>query len=520
MGPLSALDLFREGSADANVHLSAMLVSNFIQPASLLNWDFFLLADLCLSTGFFFRLDATCTIPDGPPLQLAEQVYVLHRQILLLTAGFFGNLFDAFAVPFSTYVQGLVSGLFHHGGLTTYVAVSLCSHLGGCMALWKSFVAYTCKLWDSMQLDAALSVHDSDNGWLSVMLLSNYAQEQRGGCATLCGLVPTELPPCPCVSLCNLGVFADPSHEWSLFQPLAQDSCHDCWVWVFTVHEKLNSWWNGLLSSALQWFISTMLWCGEISAAFFRTLWLVMLVYQGRLAAFAVKLRGGIGNFDPLILFLRRFLSGACWSCGKPIAQFSPRQNDICKGPPRLQRKRIGFGFSWDLLLFLLIIASLFGEASAGNGRFDGQDPTGFRATRRARKRCGSLVHLRHVARHLDSPTTTDSESEGPGRTSYFRIFGVGLWSEVMICEFRAGAGIRAVLDILEVDSDVARLSSPGHLAEVRGVPLHDFVAAVWVPNWTQYTPGAVLLIDPSLLGEGPICDLVSISLHLFGAPC
>ena len=33
---------------------------------------------------------------------------------------------------------------------------------------------------------------------------------------------------------------------------------------------------------------------------------------------------------------------------------------------------------------------------------------------------------------------------------------------------------------------------------------MHDYVAAVWVPTWTQYIPGAILLIDPSLLGKDP----------------
>ena len=61
------------------------------------------------------------------------------------------------------------------------------------------------------------------------------------------------------------------------------------------------------------------------------------------------------------------------------------------------------------------------------------------------------------------------------------------MWSEVMFLEFREGAGIRAVLELLEPDSQVAQLSSPGYLAPVRGIPLRDYVAAVWAPHWTQH---------------------------------
>ena len=112
-------------------------------------------------------------------------------------------------------------------------------------------------------------------------------------------------------------------------------------------------------------------------------------------------------------------------------------------------------GYSRDFFLFMLIFFALFGRVNAGSGRSDGLDPTGFRARRRARHRCGSLVHLRHLARNLDSPTSSDSDPEDQYMWYYFRVFGVGMWSEVMVREFRVGAGIRAVLDSLEVDSQI-----------------------------------------------------------------
>ena len=69
---------------------------------------------------------------------------------------------------------------------------------------------------------------------------------------------------------------------------------------------------------------------GRSAFCFFRTAGLVVLVYQTRLAAFSVGLKGGACNFDPLLRWARFLCGVVCWSCGRPLAKFSPRQEDFC----------------------------------------------------------------------------------------------------------------------------------------------------------------------------------------------
>ena len=253
----------------------------------------------------------------------------------------------------------------------------------------------------------------------------------------------------------------------------------------------------------LSWWSFLLFHSGLGAATFFRTLCLVGLVYQGRLLAFSLRLKGGLCNHDALIRFSRKLCGGPSWSCGLALAAFSPSQDDRIARQHRRSSRRGRIGISRDCILLLLLLASLFGRASAGSGRFDGQDPTSFRSTRRARKRCGSLIHLRHIARNLDSPTSSESDTDDPTIFYYFRIFAVGTWPEVMVREFRVGVGVRIALDLLEVDSQVARISPLGHLVPARGNPIQDFVPAIWVPHWTQHVQGAVLLVDASLIGHG-----------------
>ena len=273
--------------------------------------------------------------------------------------------------------------------------------------------------------------------------------------------------------------------------------------WVHALISYVDDCLKRLCQLWLSWGTSIALHTGMMAVTFLRTLCLVGLCYQGKLLAFALRLKGGLYNNDVLIRLLRMFCSGPPWTCGLVVAAFSPRQSDMITQQRCRRSVRGKVGFSRDCILLVLIMATLLGQASAGSGRFDGQDPTSFRSTRRARKRCGSLIHMRHVARNLDSPTSSESEPDDPSISYFFRIFAVGTWSEVMVREIRVGVGIRLALDILEVDSQVARISPPGHLVPARGDPMQDFVSAVWVPHWTQHVDGAVLLIDASLIGHG-----------------
>ena len=379
--------------------------------------------------------------PDGPPLQLAEQGLVLHQQILLPTARLIGNLNFALMPPLDNLHVGYDVALLQFGH-------------------WK----------------------------------------QRGGCTSECGPVPAELLFGPVSSLASLhgedsNLGSTQPHSSTLVSPAVSV--------LSALPGALGMWWKQLIQAAYEWLFTAFLWGGDVAASFFRTLCMACLIYQCRLLAFALRLKGGTCNLDPLVLGLRAACKGAGWKWGLPLAQFSPCQTDACTQPRKRRRGGCRFALSRDLFLLMLIFFSLFGEASAGSGRSDGLDPTGFRARRRAPKRCGSLMDLRHVARNLDSPTS-DSEPDEQYITYYFRIFGVGMWSEAMVQEFRAGTGIRAALEFLEADSQIGQLSPPGHLAPVRGIPRHDYVAAIWAPAWTQNAPGATILIDTSLIGKEP----------------
>ena len=379
---------------------------------------------------------------DGPLLQMTELGDVLHRQIMLSTVRLFRNLFLGSGMPDDYLTVG-------HGDAT----------------------------------------------------LRCYCPKQRGGYTSLCGLVPTEL-------LIWQALCYRPEHTMAVGAGQLNAQLDVSWMsfgdFLGEFSILMDFYWQRSLLTVYAWSLSLLSWGGMATAAFFRTLCLVCLIYQCRLVAFAIGLRGGSCNLDAWILCLRSFCRGAGWHWGLPLANFSPRQADACQNSRRNKRRSVKFGYSSDLFLMLLILFALFGRVNAGSGRSDGLDPTGFRARKRARHRCGSLVHLRHVARNLDSPTSTSSDPEDQYMWYFFRIFGVGMWSEVMVREFRIGTSIRDVLDVLEADSRIGQISSPGHLAPVRGLPLDDFAAAVWVPTWSQYVPGATLLIDPSLIGREP----------------
>ena len=363
-----------------------------------------------------------------PPLQLTEQGDVLHRQNLSSPARPYGNQCFSSAISFGCVFDGDGEALLHFNPL-----------------------------------------------------------KQRGGCTVLCGLVPTELhfalngqgrSGCASAADSNEAALGPDSHSFSVAGMLQN------------LPITMASGWKSLLRCIHSWILAMLLLTGESAATFFKTLGMICLLYQCRLLAFALRLKGGSCNPDAIIRGLRALCRGAGWHWGLPLAHFSPWQDDLCNQPRRSKRQATRLGFSKDLFLLIMIFCALFGEVSAGSGRSDGLDPTGFRARRRARNKQASLIHLRHVARNLDSPPSSDSEADDHFLWHYFRIFGIGMWSEVMVREFRVGAGIRAVLEMLEVDSQIGQLSVSGGLAPVRGMPLHDYVAAVWVPDWTQHVTG------------------------------
>ena len=256
---------------------------------------------------------------------------------------------------------------------------------------------------------------------------------------------------------------------------------------------------------------------------FFRTLALLGLVYCLKLWTYALLLRGGQRNWDPLLRTARAFGAACPLGTGAGLVAFSPRlmQRKTLDKSLRNHRRQ----FSGDFLWLLLVVCICLQGADAAQGWHYSSQPTQYPAadmTHGYDHQPRGLERHRQAARNFDSPSEDESspgeESEEsdpdscpPSPTSdpiedeqgpcIFKVIGFGHRPEYLCQTFRRGVTLNRALELIDVELQVGPTCGNGIVQPLQGSAITDEVLTMWRPTWTTYALGRVIIVDATLLG-------------------
>ena len=294
---------------------------------------------------------------------------------------------------------------------------------------------------------------------------------------------------------------------------------------TFIVICNLQSWLEECIFRCLSLIGLLCLWAAAEFHCFFSTMALLGIVYCFKLWAFALLLRGGTHNCDPLVRASRALTRGCPLHLGVGLRDFSPRLSRV-HTPRRVpQRSQIGFsrGFIWFLLLLWLCTS----RAEAAQGQRFSSQPTWYPApdtTHGYTYGPRGLEQQRQAARNFDSSSDEDSpadeeseESDPEGssspsspmpsgdeeerQTCIFKVIGFGHRPEFFCQSCRHGVSLESCLELMDIDLQIKSTSGNGVVVPLQGAAITNELHTMWQPTWVGYALGKLIAIDATLIG-------------------
>ena len=276
-------------------------------------------------------------------------------------------------------------------------------------------------------------------------------------------------------------------------------------AWVHRFRGPLEKLIDAGLDSLLALLVATLVELGCWALACFRTGCLLTFCYLCRLLLFGWNLKGGVCNWDNLLRIMRSSASAVPWQLAVGLNAFSPRLSSSVGR--RGGKRRTGFGFSVDLFLLLILVATLIGPVAAANDRRPPAHPPEFpRAPTFQEEQVGDrgLLGDPDIAQELVPNLVVPQAPPVVYVYRAFKLYGFGRQPEFISCANTQNVNSQRCLELLGPDVDASRTGGRGALHYLRGPAVIDELQAQWIPSWVHSALGRIIVIDASLLGYTP----------------
>ena len=339
---------------------------------------------------------------------------------------------------------------------------------------------------------------------------------QRGGLRYISeGHVPSE----SCIQLRGMVPDSDSadSNAWS---PLDRRS----WA-TFAAVQNLRPWLEECIFHGLYFVGLLCFWAASEFQCLFSTMALIGIVYCFKLWTYALSLKGGRHNCDPLLRASRALSRGCPLHLGAGLRNFSPRLSNIHFPRKAVQRSRMRYSRDFIWLVFLMWLC--VSQAKAAQGQRFSSQPTWYPApdtTHGYTYGPRGLEQQRQAARNVDSSSDEDSpadaeseESEPEGssppssslssvdkadrQTCIFKVVGFGHRPEFFCQSCRIGVSLERCLELMDVDLQIRSTSGNGVVLPLRGAAITNELHTMWQPTWISYALGKLIAIDATLIG-------------------